>query len=266
MRNIKMTVSYEGTAYCGWQIQNKESSIQATIQDRYYELFKEKIHLIGSGRTDAGVHSLNQIVNFKTSILLEPHRIQRALNAKLPKDIRIKNVCTAPLNFHARYDAIGKTYLYIINIGEVDNLILSRFSTKITYPLNIQGIDQGIKYFLGEHDFSAFTSKGSDPGSYVRNIIDFRVLEQNNLMAFVVTGNGFLYKMVRTMVGTLIEVGRSKISPKDIPIIIESKERKNAGPTANPEGLILAQVYYELDEMDDFLKQLKNKKILDLLS
>lgn len=244
MRNIKLTIEYDGTNYSGWQYQDNAISIQEKITEAIEITTGEKVKLIGSGRTDAKVHALGQVANFYTNSTIPGDRFKYALNIVLPDDIKIIESEEVGLNFHARFSALRKRYKYIIYLGEIPRPIYRNFSYHVKYTLNIDEIRDALKYFVGTHDFCAFMATNSIVNSSVRTIYDISIAEKNDFLEITIEGNSFLRNMIRIIVGTLIEVGRGRIRKEEIPSIIKSKNRDLAGPTAPPQGLFLEKVYY----------------------
>lgn len=245
MRNIKLIIEYDGTNYLGWQIQPKGETIQGVIEDKLKRITGEDVHLIGSGRTDSGVHALSQVANFKTNSQIDISSLQRALNSLLPKDIVIKKVEEVDLNFNARKDAKSKVYEYRILNQEIPSVFLRAYAWHVPYKLNWSEIKKATKTIIGEHDFSSFRSSGSNVKNNVRKILKAEWNKtQDGLILFEVEANGFLKQMVRSIVGTLIEVGRGKIDAQEFKNILESKDRRKAGPTAPAYGLFLKEVKY----------------------
>lgn len=245
MRNIKLTIEYDGKEFHGWQKQPNKLNIQGTIEKVLEEITGEKIELYASGRTDAGVHSFGQVANFKTESQIPIEKIPVAINSKIKKSIVIKKAEEVELNFHSRYNCKRKTYYYIINNSKEGSAIYRNLSYHFPIPLAVSKMQQAAKYFEGEHDFKAFKASGTSSKSSVRTIYEANVLTENDNVIIALTGNGFLYNMVRIIAGTLVEVGTGKIEPDEIPEIIESKDRKRAGKTLPPYGLYLMKVEYE---------------------
>ncbi|SHJ88643.1 tRNA pseudouridine38-40 synthase [Anaerobranca californiensis DSM 14826] len=248
MFNTKLVIAYKGTNYCGFQVQNKSNNptIQHYLNGALTKIFGEEITTHMASRTDAGVHANGQVVNFKhlKDRLPEPQRLIMAINANLPKDIRVLEAEKVSLDFHSRYNAKGKLYSYTIDNHIAQRPLTKEFTWHVPQPLQLENIKKGAKYFLGTHDFTSFRGSGATTKTTVRTITDFQVLEENRYIKFLIEGNGFLYNMVRIIAGTLIEVGKGKIKAEEIPRIIEVKDRKKAGPTAPPQGLILEKIYY----------------------
>lgn len=245
MRNIKLTIEYDGTNYFGWQIQPKGETIQGVIEERLKKITSEHVHLIGAGRTDSGVHALGQVANFKTNSNIDIFSLKRALNSLLPEDIVIKKVEEVDLGFNARKHAKTKVYEYRILNRETPSVFLRRFTWHIPYKLNLGEIKKATEILIGEHDFSSFRSSGSTAKNSIRKI--FRAewkRSRDGLVLFEIEANGFLKQMVRSIVGTLIEVGRGKIDVETFKKILESKDRRKAGPTAPANALILKEVKY----------------------
>ena len=243
MRNIMITIQYDGTNYCGWQKQNNGLGIQDIIQNSIYKITKEDVDLTSSGRTDAGVHALGQVANFKTNSKIPVEKIPGAINASLPDDICIVDAKEVDLNFHSRYSAKKKRYRYVIYNNKYKNPIFRKYSYHVKYNLNFEKMKEESMHLLGEHDFVGFMSTGSSVKSTVRTIYHIDLKKEDDLIVIEVEGNGFLYNMVRIIAGTLIDIGRGKIT-ESLKDIIESKERSRAGHTAQASGLFLKKVYY----------------------
>ena len=245
MRNIKLTIEYDGKDFNGWQKQPTKLNIQGEIERAIEQITGEKVDLIASGRTDAGVHSLGQIANFKTESKLPIEKFPVALNSKLKKSIRIQNAEEVEENFHSRYSCKQKTYRYIINNSKEGSAIYRNLEYHMPIKLDIKSMEKAIKYFEGEHDFKAFKASGTSSKSSIRTIYKAEVKEMPDDRIWIeLTGNGFLYNMVRIIAGTLVDVGLGKINPEDIIKIIKSKKRENAGKTLPPQGLYLVKVEY----------------------
>ncbi|SHJ67040.1 tRNA pseudouridine38-40 synthase [Dethiosulfatibacter aminovorans DSM 17477] len=260
-KNYKLTIAYKGTDYSGWQVQPQLKTVQGVVKETFKSMFKSEIRLMGSGRTDAGVHALGQVANFKSEISIPPEKLVQALNSNLPRDIRIKECCIMDDEFHSRFSAVGKTYLYYIYNSRVGSPFLKDYSYLIPYRLDFHKMEKAAEGFKGEHDFFGFMSTGSPVKDTVRTIYDIKLQKQNDMIAMEVTGNGFLYNMVRIIAGTLIDVGREKIHAEDIGKIIDSKDRSRGGHTAKANGLFLKKVYYSEDE----ILKCTSKKTLDTL-
>ncbi|MBN9648975.1 tRNA pseudouridine(38-40) synthase TruA [Terrisporobacter glycolicus] len=243
MRNLKLTIQYDGTKYCGWQKQPNSSGIQGTIEYAIYEITREKVNIIGSGRTDAGVHALGQVANFKTNSNIPAARIPDALNAKLPKDISIIDCQEVSDDFHSRYSATGKIYRYLIYNKPYRSPLYKDISYHVRYDLDIEEMRVEAQSLLGTHEFKGFMSSGSSVKDTVRTIHNISIEESGDLIALEVEGNGFLYNMVRIIVGTLVDIGRGRID-KPLEEIIASQDRGEAGHTAPAHGLFLKKVHY----------------------
>lgn len=243
MRNLKLTIQYDGTKYCGWQKQPNSSGIQGTIEYAIYEITKEKVNIIGSGRTDAGVHALGQVANFKTNSNIPAARIPDALNAKLPKDISIIDCQEVSDDFHSRYSATGKIYRYLIYNKPYRSPLYKGISYHVRYDLDIEKMRVEAQLLLGTHEFKGFMSSGSSVKDTVRTIHNISIEESGDLIVLEVEGNGFLYNMVRIIVGTLVDIGRGRID-KSLEEIIASQDRGEAGHTAPAHGLFLKKVHY----------------------
>lgn len=245
MRNIKLLIEYDGTNYLGWQVQAKGLTIQGMIEEKLELLTGESVRLIGSGRTDAGAHAFGQVAHFKVQNRMDAGTIQKAINSLLPPDIVIKKVEEVDENFHARKQARSKVYEYRILNRDVRSAIGRGYVWHIPQKLDFKAMEQATRHLLGEHDFSSFRSTGTPTKTAVRKV--FRAewkRGRDGLIRFEIEASGFLKQMVRAIVGTLVEVGRGKISSEEFQRILESKDRKEAGPTAPAQGLFLKKVNY----------------------
>lgn len=246
MRNIKLIIEYEGTNYCGWQAQKNGLGIQESIQNAIEKITGARPELNGSGRTDAGVHALGQVANFMTESKIPEDRFAFALNAVLPQDIVIKSSCEVPMDFHARFSAVGKQYGYLLLNSRHPTAIYRNLAYHISYceKLDISKMEAAAKHLTGTYDFAGFMSKGSHVKETVRTIYDIKVIQKDEFIKLLFHGNGFLYNMVRILSGTLLYAGIGKIDVDAIPDIIESKDRKLAGITLPAHGLYLEKVFY----------------------
>ena len=253
-RTFKLGIAYDGTNYQGWQVQAEGSTIQGELEYALREVTSEEIRVTASGRTDAGVHALGQVASFDSDTTHDTETLWRALNAKLPKPIRVLSVEEAEPGFHAIRDAVSKRYRYFIQDGGVQDPFLSVWSWYTPNKLDDWEMQDAANELVGEHDFATYQSSGSPRSSTVRTILDFKIERQMGQLCepivIEVAANGFLYNMVRNLVGTLVEVGQGKQKvgwPKEI---LAAKDRKIAGPTAPPQGLFLVSVNYgeESDE------------------
>ncbi len=261
MKNIKLTISYDGTKYLGWQRltgEKRKKSIQGIVEDALKQIFGQEILLIGSGRTDAGVHARGQVANFHVPSaflrLIEKRytegsleeKLRRACNEVLPEDICVLQVQLVSKEFHSRYSALAKTYEYIIDCREVPQVFWRKRALWIGQKLDLEQMKKAVPFLIGEKDFRAFSTK--DPGgkkkNTVRTVYSIELEEQNHLLYIRVRGNGFLYNMVRIIVGTLIGVGTGQKSLSEVQCAIETGERKYAGYTASSVGLYLKNVEY----------------------
>ena len=244
MRNIKLTIEYDGKDFGGWQKQPNKLNIQGTIEQAINSITGEEVSLNASGRTDAGVHALGQVANFKTDSNLPIEKFPIAINARLKKSIRIISAEEVDERFHSRLTCKQKTYRYIINNSKYGTAIYRNLEVNIPQKLNVEKMKEAVKYFEGEHDFKAFKASGTSSKSSIRTIYGAKVYKENERIIIELTGNGFLYNMVRIIAGTLVEVGQEKIEPKYIEKIIQDGKRENAGKTLPPQGLYLVKVDY----------------------
>ncbi|MEW9079381.1 tRNA pseudouridine(38-40) synthase TruA [Terrisporobacter glycolicus] len=245
MRNIKMIVQYDGSNFKGFQrLKDNDNTVQGKIEDVLCKLTNENVEIIGSGRTDMGVHAMGQVVNFKTDCNDSVEKIQKYLYKYLPESIVIKSIEEVEDRFHSRYNAKSKVYLYKIDNNKFHNPFFRKYSAHISKKLNLDLMKEASTYLIGEHDFSSFASSKSKKKSHVRNIESIDIVEKDNMIEIYVKGDGFLYNMVRIIVGTLIDAGLNKLNATDIKEILEAKDRKVAPETAPAKGLYLFKVQY----------------------
>jgi tRNA pseudouridine38-40 synthase len=244
MRNVKLTIEYDGTHLHGFQIQKRKRTVQGELEKALKTLFRRKIRVAGSGRTDAGVHARGQVVSFQVDSDILTRKIRAGLNRYLPADISVRDVKDAPLNFHAQFSAKWKTYEYKILQTQVRSP-LERFDTFwLRYELDLKKMKRAACVLLGKHNFRSFESSGSARKSAVRTVRSLSVSKTGDVFTILIQADGFLYKMVRTIAGLLVDVGSGKLSLGDVKVIIKSKNRKAAGWTAPARGLCLKQVTY----------------------
>lgn len=244
MKNIKLTIEYDGTKYSGFQKQKNSITIQQKLEESIEQIVKEKIEVIGSSRTDAGVHARGFVANFVTESSIPNARFKDAINSKLPKDIVILNSEEVEACFHSRYSSVSKEYSYTILNRTQPSAIERNFVYHYKKELDYEAMQLACTYFIGQHDFSAFKSTGSSAKTSVRKIKKAFLQKDQEKLIFFIEGDGFLYNMVRIMVGTLIDVGINKVKPYEILDIIKSKDRSRAGKTVPASGLCLEVVYY----------------------
>lgn len=247
MRNIKLIIEYDGTKYCGWQSQKNGISIEDTLRKAIKNIINEDIKLIGSSRTDAGVHAKGQVANFFSETCIPADKLPFAINSRLPHDIVVLSAKDMPHEFHARYSSTGKRYSYTIYNRKIPPAIMRSYVAYCPYELNFNLMKEAGQHFIGTKDFSAFKSSGGSAKTSVRTIRQLEFEKIDNIIRFEIEADGFLYNMVRIIAGTLIDVGIGKIKPYEIEYIIESKDRKKAGRTAPASGLCLEKVYYNYD-------------------
>lgn len=245
MKNYKIIIQYDGTRYKGWQVQKAtEMTIQGKIQDVLTAMTGQEVEVIGSGRTDAGVHAYGQVANFHVPEHFDAQEILEYLNHYLPMDIAVLSIEEVEERFHARYQAVSKTYMYRIHTSNVPNVFERKYMYTYTEPLDMERMKKAASLMLGTHDFAAFCGNKKMKKSTVRTVTDITFVQTANEIAISYTGDGFLQNMIRIMTGTLIEVGNGTKEPEDLLRILESKTRENAGYTVPPEGLILKEVVY----------------------
>ena len=245
MRNLKMIVQYDGSRYKGFQrLKDNDMTIQGKIETVLSKMTDEPIEIIGSGRTDMGVHAYGQVVNFKTSTKDSVSKIHKYLAEYLPEDIVIKSVEEVEERFHSRYNAKSKIYLYRIDNNKICNPFTRKHSIHLEKKLDLNLMREASQYLLGEHDFTSFASSKSKKKSNVRTIHSISIQENNDLVEIYIEGDGFLYNMARIIVGALMDVGNKKITPEDIKTMLENKNRSLSSDTAPAKGLYLYKVKY----------------------
>ena len=249
MKNIKLTVEYDGTNYCGWQIQDTVKTIQGELTEAIYKLTGSRCEITGCSRTDKGVHAFSHISNFITDSPVPPDKFYLALNKYLPQDIIVKNSCEAEKDFNARFSCSGKKYIYRIHNNNVRSALLKDKTWYQKKELDVEEMSKAAAFFKGEFDFKTFSAVGGTASTTVREIFDSKVYWQESSYGgrdifYEVIGSGFLYNMVRIITGTLADVGKKRFKPEDIKDMISSKDRSTAGITAPPQGLYLKEVYY----------------------
>jgi tRNA pseudouridine38-40 synthase len=246
MRNIKLILEYDGTNYQGWQRQagSGKPTIQETLEHALEKVAEEEVHTYSSGRTDAGVHALGHVANFKTSTAIPAAAWAPALNRVLPADIRVLASENVALDFHARYSALGKTYRYSILRRREPTALYRNYVWHINVPLNISRMRKGLAFLVGRHDFSAFRGSGCTARSSVRTIQSAKIRRRGDFIEIWLEADAFLRYMVRNIIGTLVEVGLGRYHPEDVKRILESRDRKKAGRTAPSRGLYLINVTY----------------------
>ncbi len=240
-----LTIKYDGSNYCGWQVQPNAVSVQSTVQKALIDLTCEPdLKVTGCSRTDSGVHANMFCLHFDSDTNIPNERIPFALNIKLPDDISAVDCITVDDDFHARYSSKGKTYIYKIHNSKFPDPFKKKYYLQVDRHIDEVMLDKACKSFLGTHDFKGFCSAGSSVVDTVRTVTDCRVERVNEDVIISITANGFLYNMVRIIVGTLLDVNFGKIDANDLPDIINSCDRDRAGATARPHGLYLEKVYY----------------------
>ena len=243
MNNIKLVIEYDGTNYAGWQQQKNGITIHGKLTKAIERVVNEEVTLLGAGRTDAGTHAIGQVANFKTKSSIPIYNLVKAINSYLPKDIVVRSAKKVPEKFHSRYSAQSKIYCYTILNSNMRDAIGRNYCLHYSMHLDIEKMQKGAKVLVGKHDFSAFKSK-SDVISSVRTIMKLEIKKRGKFLIFTVEADGFLYKMVRSVVGTLIEIGRGKMTITEFKKIVKSGVRAKAGNTVPAYGLCLLKVKY----------------------
>jgi len=255
MKKFKLLLEYDGTAYQGWQVQENRLTIQGVIEDRIFKITGEQSRVIGASRTDAGVHALGQVAAFRTESRFDPETIKKALNALLPQDIRVLDASEVDDSFNPRDSAVKKSYFYIIANQRESSAFLYRYAWLVQQQLNLKSMVEAAQVLIGTHDFSSFKGTGSNIKNDIReifslNIKRFREIDfmtssiKGEFIKIRIEANGFLRHMVRNIVGTLVEIGRGRFTADRIKEILESRDRKLAGPTAPARGLSLERIVY----------------------
>ena len=245
-KNFKLTLSYDGTRWKGWQrLKTTDNTIQGKLEDLLSRLFGQPVEVTGAGRTDAGVHAAGQVANFHINTDMQAADLCRRLRHMLPPDIGLIQAEEVPARFHSRLSALEKTYCYRVWNSEVPNVFLQRYTYQLPGPLNLEAMQAAAACFTGTHDFRAFCSGRYAEKSTTRTITRFTVERQGDEIRMTVSGDGFLYNMVRILAGTLLEIGQGRRDTAEIPALLESRTRSNAGETAPARGLCLMEVRYE---------------------
>lgn len=244
LRNVRIEVAYDGSLFYGWQRQDGFDSVQAAIEDALAELLDTVVVIHGAGRTDTGVHALRQVAHFHVDTRLGDDRLKHALNAHLPPGVVVRDAATCADGFHARFDARGKRYGYLVQTTRERPVIGPQYQHWEPVALDFEAMGRAAGRMVGERDFAAFGNAGSPRRTTVRRVSHVRIVRRRERFAVIVQGNGFLYNMVRTMAGTLLAVGKGRMSPDDVTEALEARDRKLAGPTAPARGLCLVRVLY----------------------
>ena len=245
MKRVKLVVAYDGTNYHGWQVQDNGITIEEVLNRTISELVQEEIKVIGASRTDAGVHACGNVAVFDTESRIPGDKFSFALNQRLPEDIRIQESCEVDADFHPRYADTVKTYEYNILNRRFELPTKRLYAAFCYYPMDIERMNQAAAYLVGEHDFKSFCSAGAQVQTTVRTIYAVNVTKADDMVHIRITGNGFLYNMVRIIAGTLMQVGTGLMEPEQVKEILEARDRSKAGPTAVAKGLTLVEIRYE---------------------
>lgn len=245
MKRVKLVVAYDGTNYHGWQVQDNGITIEEVLNRTISELVQEDIKVIGASRTDAGVHACGNVAVFDTESRIPGDKFSFALNQRLPEDIRIQESCEVDADFHPRYADTVKTYEYNILNRRFELPTKRLYAAFCYYPMDIERMNRAAAYLVGEHDFKSFCSAGAQVQTTVRTIYAVNVTKADDMVHIRITGNGFLYNMVRIIAGTLMQVGTGLMEPEQVKEILEARDRSKAGPTAVAKGLTLVEIRYE---------------------
>lgn len=249
---VKLIVAYDGTNYHGYQSQVNGVAVQDVLEGAIEQLFGRRIRTMGASRTDAGVHALGNVACFDVDSRIDPTKIAFALNSRLPDDIRIMDSCEVPESFHPRFQDTVKTYQYHVINRKFPDPLTRNTEMHYYYPLDAEKMDAAAKMLIGEHDFASFAASGFSSKTTVRTIYDARVTRDGDRVTFEITGNGFLYNMVRIIAGTLLEIGGGKYPPEHMEEVLMARKRSAAGPTAIARGLVLCEIRYPEYEAENF--------------
>lgn len=245
MKRVRLIISYDGTNYCGWQVQINGITVEEVLNKALTELLGEKICVIGASRTDSGVHALGNVAVFDTDTKIPAEKISFALNQRLPEDIRIQRSEEVDSDFHPRFCNSTKTYEYKILNRKFPDPLCRLYTHFVYMHLDVEAMKQACQYIVGEHDFASFCSSGSQVQTTIRTVYDLEVTKEQDIITIRICGNGFLYNMVRIIAGTLLKVGLKVYPPEHVKEIIEAKDRNAAGPKAPARGLTLVGIEYE---------------------
>lgn len=244
MKRVRLWVSYDGTHYCGWQIQNNGITIEEVLNRTLTELCREEIAVIGASRTDSGVHALGNVAVFDTSSRIPGEKFCFALNQRLPEDIRIQRSDEVPKDWHPRYQNTVKTYEYCFLNRKIPDPTRRLYTYFVYYPMDVEKMQQAANYLVGEHDFKSFCTPRTQLLTTVREIYELSLTREGDVIRMRIRGNGFLYNMVRIIAGTLARVGTGLYEPEQVKDMLEAKDRQKAGPKAPPQGLTLVEIAY----------------------
>ena len=246
MQRYKCIISYDGSGFSGYQVQPNKRTVQTELEAVLAKMHKgNPVKVSGSGRTDAGVHAKGQVIHFDSPLPIPEEKWEVALNSMLPEDISVRSVMSVAAPFHARFDAVGKEYRYVLHLSTIRDPFQRNYAYRYPYQLNLEAMREASKFFLGTHDFTSFCSAKTEVEDKIRIIETIDFIMEGNLLTLRFVGNGFLYNMVRILVGTLLAVGSGDMKPEEIPVILEKKDRRFAGKTAPAHGLYLWKVFYE---------------------
>ena len=245
MKRVMLIVAYDGTAYCGWQVQPNAITVEGVLNEALTNLLGEQITVIGASRTDSGVHAMGNVAVFDTDSRIPGEKFSYALNQRLPENIRIQSSCEVPIDFHPRKVNCSKTYQYRVVNSEFPNPMKRLYAHFVYYKLDVGKMQQAAEYLVGEHDFKSFCSIHSQAKETIRTIYSIEIVKEREEVIITIRGNGFLYNMVRIIAGTLLQVGMGSRRPEEIEEILLAKDREVAGPTAPACGLTLLQIHYE---------------------
>ena len=254
MRNIALRLQYDGSAYHGWQVQKTEVTVAETLEKALSKVMKHPVKVVGCGRTDAGVHALRYCANFRTDCTIPVSRVPLAVNARLPGDISVTDAVEAPEDFNAIGSCIQKEYIYRIHNSRVRDAFLEHRACFYPYPLEIETLQKAGAAFEGTHDFAAVRSVGTETKTTVRTVHWCRAEREGDLITIAVCADGFLYNMVRAIVGTMVYASHGKLAPEEIPQLLETRDRRLTGPTMPPQGLYLNRVWYDGDVGEMMMK------------
>ncbi|UCZ53400.1 tRNA pseudouridine(38-40) synthase TruA [Bacillus shivajii] len=261
MKRLKAIVSYDGTNFSGYQVQVNARTVQGELENALKKIHKvPTFKVISSGRTDAKVHGINQPIHFDTTLSIPEDRWPRALNSLLPNDIVVKEVKEVEPHFHARFDTVGKEYRYIVNSADMQDVFKRNYTHHLPAQLSLEKMKEAAGHLIGTHDFTSFSSPKTEVIDKVRTIFAIDIKQSDDEWTFTFVGSGFLYQMVRILVGTLLDIGQGDREPEEVPRILEGKNRELASPTAPGSGLYLAHVFYDNEALEKEIQKLGKEK------
>ncbi len=261
-RVVQLVVEYDGSGFAGWQSQPEERTVQGELQRAVETMVRHPVEVSGAGRTDRGVHATGQSATFETTTAIPASSFASGLNRYLPPDVAVISASERPEGFHARFSAVGKHYRYLVRVARTRRVFIERRACRVPPPIDVGAMREAATALVGEHDFAAFATRSKDaPETTVRTVHAVTVRERPPLVVIDVVGRGFLYTMVRTIAGTLLEVGRGRRAASDVAAVLASRDRRRAGPTGEARGLCLCAVFYDQTELDEAVERVSRPRL-----